>query len=41
MYKGKLVKYYDDLYHNKDYSVESKFIEDNAVLNKVLDDDVA
>ena len=37
MYKGKLVKYYDDLYHNKDYSKESKFIESNATLNKVLD----
>tara|TARA_B100000131_G_scaffold305734_1_gene332031 strand:+ start:3469 stop:4224 length:756 start_codon:yes stop_codon:yes gene_type:complete len=37
MYKGKLVKYYDDLYHNKDYSKESKFIEDNSELNKVLD----
>ena len=35
MYKCKLVKYYDDLYHNKDYSKESKFIESNATLNKV------
>jgi len=37
MYSEKLVKYYDDLYHNKDYNIESKFIEDNTILNKVLD----
>tara|TARA_R110000744_G_scaffold62910_1_gene129648 strand:- start:38 stop:787 length:750 start_codon:yes stop_codon:yes gene_type:complete len=37
MYKGKLVKYYDDLYHNKDYIAESKFIEESSKLNKVLD----
>lgn len=37
MYKGKVVKYYDDLYHNKDYAAESKFIEENSKLNKVLD----
>jgi len=37
MYSGKLVKYYDDLYHIKDYHIESIFIENNSKLNKVLD----
>ena len=37
MYSGKLVKYYDDLYNNKDYSIESTFIENNSKVNKVLD----
>ena len=37
MYSGKLAKYYDDLYHNKDYSIESTFIENNSKVNKVLD----
>ena len=37
MYKGSLAKYYDDIYHDKDYSAEAEFIENNSKLNKVLD----
>jgi len=37
MYSGKLVKYYDDLVHLKDYHTESMFIKNNSKLNKVLD----
>ena len=37
MYNGKLIKYYDDLYNKKNYYNESKFIENNSKLDKVLD----
>jgi 2-polyprenyl-3-methyl-5-hydroxy-6-metoxy-1,4-benzoquinol methylase len=37
MYKGSLVKYYDDLYEGKDYSRECSFITDHCHLKKTLD----
>jgi len=37
MYSEKIIKYYDDIYHDKDYNMESNFIENNSNLNKLLD----
>tara|TARA_Y100000034_G_scaffold132888_1_gene196949 strand:+ start:932 stop:1678 length:747 start_codon:yes stop_codon:yes gene_type:complete len=37
MYKGKLVKYYDEIHNTKNYHKECKFIKDNASLDRVLD----